>query len=115
MSQSAFIEPEAQRIHVPAPADLIGAETPDLRPMCPPAASSFAVGLVALRLCWLPGVNVILATVALILGVIALWRIVQSRGALSGLDEAISGVVLSVVVLGLSTFFLSLIIAAYRG
>lgn len=115
MSHSAYVRPELQQMQVPAPAELIGAETLDPRPICRPAASSFAVGLVALRLCWLPGVNLILAVLALISGVIALWRIMQSRGAMSGLDEAVSGVVLGVVVLGLSVFFLSLLVAAYRG
>ncbi len=85
------------------------------RPPCRAAATSFAVGLVALRLCWFPGVNCILAVTSIALGVVALWQILRSRGALDGIDEAVSGLVLGVVVLGLSVFFLSALIAAYRG
>ncbi len=93
---------------------LPGAERSEARSLCWAAAPSFAVGLVALRLCWLPGVNCILALTAIALGAVALWQIVRSRGALVGMDEAVSGIVLGVVVLGLSVFFLSAIIAAWR-
>lgn len=115
MSQAAFIGAEDHKIEVPSPPELIGAETPDSRPLCRAAASSFAVGLVALRVCWLPGLNLILAVTSLALGIVALWQISRSRSAMRGIDEAVSGVVLGVVVLGLSLFFLSLLIAAYRG
>lgn len=89
--------------------------TPNTCPPCRAAATSFAVGLVALRLCWFPGVNCILAVTSIVLGAVALWQILHSRGALGGTDEAVSGLVLGVVVLGLSVFFLSALIAAYRG
>lgn len=89
-------------------------ERPEARPLCRAAAPSFAVGLVALRLCWLPGVNCILALTAIGLGAVALWQILRSRRALGGLDEAVSGIVLGVVVLGLSVFFLSAILAAWH-
>ena len=84
------------------------------RPLCRAAALSFTVGLVALRVCWLPGVNCVLAAASIALGTLAFWQIVRSRGALCGLDEAVSGIVLGVVVLGLSVFFVSAFIAAYR-
>lgn len=78
------------------------------------AALSFTLGLVALRVCWLPGVNCLLAAAALALGVVAFVQIVRGHGAVSGLDEAITGVVLGVVVLGLSTFFVAAVLTAYR-
>jgi hypothetical protein len=115
MSHAAYVGSEPRKLDVPAPPELIGVDTPDPRPLCRPAASSFSAGLVALRMCWLPGVNVILGAASLILGVFALWQIARSRGAMSGIDEAISGVVLGIVVLGLSVFFLSVLIAAYGG
>lgn len=114
MPHASDIGAQDRKIHVPAPADLIGTETVDSRSMCRAASSSFAVGLVALRVCWLPGVNLILALTSLTLGVVGLWQIFRSRNAMSGIDEAVSGVVLGVVVLGLSLFFLSVLIAAYR-
>jgi len=88
--------------------------TQAVRPVCRAAAMSFSIGLVALRVCWLPGVNCILGGVALALGGLAVWQILRSRGALCGIDEAVSGMVLGVVVLGLSVFFLSAIIAAWH-
>lgn len=88
--------------------------TVSARPPCPAAARSFAVGLVALRVCWLPGVNVLLALAAIGLGVQAIWEIIHSRRAMGGLDEAISGTTLGVVVLGLSVFFISALTAAWR-
>ncbi|HEU5171650.1 MAG TPA: hypothetical protein VFU46_13970 [Gemmatimonadales bacterium] len=84
------------------------------RPVCRAAAVSFAVGLVALRVCWLPGVNCVLALAAIGLGAVAAWQILHSHGRLCGVDEAVSGVVLGVVVLGLSVFFISAIVAAWR-
>lgn len=87
-------------------------ETP--RPLCRTAASSFTVGLIGLRVCWLPGVNCILAFAAIVLGAVALWKILHSRGAMGGIDEAVSGIVLGIVVLGLSVFFLSALVAAWR-
>src|SRR5574341_2668217 len=86
----------------------------DARPVWRAAALSFTVGLVALRVCWLPGVNCVLGAAALALGALAFWQILHSRGALCGIDEAVSGIVLGVVVLGLSVFFLSAIIAAWH-
>lgn len=85
----------------------------ETRPVCRAAAASFAVGLVALRVCWLPGVNCVLAAASIVLGAIAAWQIARSRGALCGVDEAISGVVLGVAV-GLSVFYVSALVAAYR-
>lgn len=98
MSQGTQVVPRAQ----------------DARPVCRAAALSFTVGLVALRVCWLPGVNCVLGAVALALGALAFWQILRSRGAMCGIDEAVSGMVLGVVVLGLSVFFLSALIAAWR-
>jgi len=92
----------------------IGPGIRETRPVCRAAAASFAVGLVALRVCWLPGVNCVLAAVSIALGGIAAWQIVRSRGAICGVDEAVSGIVLGVVVLGLSVFFVSSLVAAYR-
>ncbi len=87
---------------------------PGARPLYRPAALSFTLGLAALRVCWLPGVNCLLAAASLVLGGTALWQIVHSHGRLGGVDEALSGTVLGVVVLGLSTFFISALVAAYR-
>lgn len=87
---------------------------PQARPLCRAAAMSFTLGLIALRVCWLPGVNCVLAAAALGLGGVAFWQILRSRGGLCGVDEAISGMVLGVIVLGVSTFFISLLVAAYR-
>ncbi len=78
------------------------------------AALSFTLGLISLRVCWLPGVNCALATGAVALGVVGLCQVLRAHGACGGIDEAISGIILGVVVLGLSTFFISAIIAAYR-
>lgn len=72
------------------------------------------MGLISLRVCWLPGVNCVLAAGSVALGALALGQILRSRGALCGLDEAVSGIVLGVVVLGLSVFFVSAFVAAYR-
>ncbi len=87
---------------------------PDSRPMCRAAAASFAVGLVALRVCWLPGVNCVLAATAVALGGVAAWQILRSHGTMCGVDEAVSGMVLGVVVLGLSVFFISALLASWR-
>jgi len=91
-----------------------GYGTKEARPICRAAGASFAVGLVAMRVCWLPGVNCLLAVVSIALGSIAAWQIARSHGGLCGVDEAISGVVLGVVVLGLSVFFVSALVAADR-
>jgi hypothetical protein len=82
-------------------------------PVCPAAARSFAVGLVALRFCWLPGINCLLAVTSIALGVIAIWEIVHSRGAVRGLDEAISGTTLGSWSC-LSVLFISALVAAWR-
>lgn len=84
------------------------------RPVCPAAALSFVLGLIALRLCWLPGVNCALALTAVGAGVLGLSRVARSRGGLCGFDEAVSGIVLGVVVLGLSVFFVSALVGAWR-
>lgn|GEM_PF-1937308 len=86
----------------------------EYRPVCRAAAASFAVGLVALRVCWLPGVNCLLAAVSIALGAGAAWQIMHSRGQVCGMDEAISGVVLGIVVMGLSVFFISALVTAWR-
>jgi hypothetical protein len=78
------------------------------------AVLSFTIGLIALRVCWLPGVNCALAAGAVVLGVVGVCQILRARGACGGLDEAISGLVLGVIVLGLSVFFISALVAAYR-
>jgi hypothetical protein len=78
------------------------------------AVLSFTLGLLALRVCWLPGVNCALALAALTAGIVAVLQITHSRGRVGGLEEAITGVVLGIVVLGLSTFFISALIVAYR-
>jgi hypothetical protein len=82
--------------------------------VCRAAAASFAVGLISLRVCWLPGVNVVLAAASVALGVFAVWQILHSHGTMRGMDEAVSGLVLGVVVIGLSTFFISALVAAWR-
>jgi hypothetical protein len=46
----------------------VGPGVHETRPVCRAAAASFAVGLVALRVCWLPGVNCVLAAVSIALG-----------------------------------------------
>lgn len=96
----------------PPPRDIPRA--PSSRPVCRAAAASFTVGLVALRVCWLPGVNCVLAAAALALGALATWQILRSHGKICGIDEAVSGIVLGVVVLGLSVFFISALVAAWR-
>lgn len=78
------------------------------------AVLSFMLGIVALRLCWLPGVNCVFSLAAIGLGSLALVRILGSHGRAAGLEEAMTGLVLGVVVLGLSTFFISALVAAYR-
>jgi len=78
------------------------------------AALSFTLGLVALRICWLPGVNCAVALAAVALGLVGLLQVLRGHGMLGGLDEAITGIVLGIVVLGLSMFFVSAFIAAYR-
>ncbi len=83
-------------------------------PVCPLASLSFTVGLSGLRLCWLPGVNCLLGAAALLLGVAGAVVIARSRGALAGVEEALSGAVLGVVVLGLSVFFTSALLASWR-
>lgn len=81
---------------------------------CRAAGTSFGAGLVAIRLCWLPGVNCVLAMAALVFGGLAIWEIAHGRGLLTGMDEAVSGIVLGALSLGLSIFFLSLLFAALR-
>lgn len=81
---------------------------------CRAAGTSFGAGLVAIRLCWLPGVNLLMATAALVYGAAAIWEIARSRRMLTGLDEAVSGMVLGALAFGLSVFFLSLLFAALR-
>jgi hypothetical protein len=78
------------------------------------AALSFTLGLLALRVCWLPGVNCALAAAALTAGVLALVQLVRAHGTLAGIEEALTGVVLGIVVLGLSVFFITALVAAYR-
>jgi hypothetical protein len=68
----------------------------------------------ALRLCWLPGVNCALALAAVGAGVLGFSRVVRSHGGLCGFDEAVSGTVLGVIVLGLSVFFVSAFVGAWR-
>jgi hypothetical protein len=78
------------------------------------AALSFTLGLLALRVCWLPGVNCVLAAASLTVGTLALVQVLHGHGTLAGMEEALTGVVLGIVVLGLSTFFMTALIAAYR-
>jgi hypothetical protein len=78
------------------------------------AVLSFTLGMIALRVCWLPGVNCALAVTSVALGVVALFQIFHARGTVAGIEEAITGVVLGIVVLGLSVFFISTLIAAYH-
>ncbi|MDR7483996.1 MAG: hypothetical protein QN187_01560 [Armatimonadota bacterium] len=78
------------------------------------AVLSFTLGLVALRVCWLPGVNCAVALAAVALGVVGLVQVLRGRGALGGIEEALTGIVLGIVVLGLSMFFVSAFLAAYR-
>ncbi len=84
------------------------------RPVCPLAGLSFTLGLIALRLCWMPGVNCALALAAVGAGVLGCYRVARSRGGVSGFDEAASGIVLGVIVLGLSMFFISAFVAAWH-
>lgn len=78
------------------------------------AGLSFAAGLIGLRVCWLPGVNCVLALAALVLGIVAFVQIARGRGRWGGLDEAIAGVVMGVIVMGVSVFFISAVLAAWR-
>jgi hypothetical protein len=75
---------------------------------------SFTLGLLALRVCWLPGDNCLLALAAVTLGLLALAQISHHHDAPGGTEEAVTGVVLGVLVLGLSTFFISALVVAYR-
>jgi len=84
------------------------------RPVCPLAGLSFTLGLIALRLCWMPGVNCALALAAVGAGVLGCYRVARSRGGVGGFDEAVSGIVLGVIVLGLSMFFISAFVAAWH-
>ena len=92
----------------------VAGDIKEARPLCRAAAASFAVSLVALRVCWLPGVNCVLGAASIALGAVAAWQILRSRGTKCGLDEAIAGVVLGVVVMGLSLFFMSALVTAWR-
>lgn len=78
------------------------------------AILSFTLGMIALRVCWMPGVNCAVAAAALVLGVVALVQVLRARGTAAGLEEAIAGMVLGIVVLGLSVFVVSALVAAYR-
>src|SRR3989304_3968480 len=84
------------------------------RPVCPMAGLSFTLGLIALRLCWMPGVNCALALAAVGAGVLGCYRVARSRGGGGGVDEAGSGLVLRGVVVGLSIFFISAFVAAWH-
>lgn len=77
------------------------------------AGLSFVLGLIALRVCWLPGINCVLAIAAITLGVLGLYRKLKTRGA-EGLDEAVTGIVMGVVVLVLATFFVAAFMTARR-
>ncbi len=92
----------------------LGTSSTARRVVCPAAGLSFALGLTALRLCWLPGINCALALAAVGAGVLGCYKVARSRGGLCGFDEAVSGIVLGVIVLGLSTFFISAFVAAWR-
>lgn len=78
------------------------------------AILSFPLGLLALRVCWLPGVNCALALVAVALGAVGLLQILRGHGRFGGVEEAITGLILGIVVLGLSVFFVSALVVAYR-
>lgn len=89
-------------------------QTAERKGILPRAAGlSFALGLIALRVCWLPGINCVLALAAITLGILGLYRIMKTRGA-EGLDEAVTGIVIGVVVLGLSTLFVAAFMTAWR-
>ncbi len=108
--------PHRVKVEVDAMINQEKGPLPRAQPKVLPRAAtlSFTLGLTSLRVCWLPGVNCALAAGAVALGIVGLCQILRARGACGGLDEAVSGVVLGVVVLGLSTFFVSALIAAYR-
>ncbi len=86
----------------------------DGRPVARAAAISFVLGLFALRICWLPGINLLLALGSLGFGIAGALQVAGSRGRLGGMEEAATGIVLGVVVLGLSVFFGILLIASLR-
>ncbi|MDR7418746.1 MAG: hypothetical protein QN178_07520 [Armatimonadota bacterium] len=92
-----------------------GPTRPSQVPVRPRAAVlSFTFGLLALRVCWLPGVNCLMAMAAVALGALALARVARQHGARAGVEEAVTGLVLGMIVLGLSVFFVSALVAAYR-
>jgi hypothetical protein len=78
------------------------------------AALSFMLGILALRVCWLPGVNCALAAASLAVGTFAFVQVLRAHGRTAGLEEALTGMVLGLVVLGLSVFFISAVVVAYR-
>lgn len=78
------------------------------------AATSFMLGMMALRLCWLPMVNCGLALAAVVLGLLGLRQIASARGRVAGRSEATAGLVLGLVVLGLSTAFVWALVVAWR-
>jgi hypothetical protein len=98
--------------------DALGAGHPEAagggRVLPKAAVLSFTLGLLALRVCWLPGVNCVLALASVGLGLVGLFKILRGHGTVAGIEEAVTGVVLGIVVLGLSVFFASALIAAYR-
>ena len=84
------------------------------RPAVKAAALSFVIGLFALRVCWLPGINCALALGALALGVVGALQVARSHGRLGGMEEAMTGIVMGLVVLAISVFFTILLVASLR-
>jgi|GEM_PF-1995658 len=72
------------------------------------ASASFMLGLTALRLCWIPGVNCALALLAIALGIAGRWQIRHSPVPQTGLSECTGGCILGGIVLGLTGFVLTL-------
>lgn len=110
VAQKAVVHPGP----VALAADSTAAAQAPARPSVRAAAVSFVLGLFALRVCWLPGVNCLLALGSLAFGITAALQILRSRGRLGGMEEAITGIVLGLVVLAVSVFFLILFVAALR-
>ncbi|MDR7433883.1 MAG: hypothetical protein QN189_02005 [Armatimonadota bacterium] len=72
------------------------------------ASASFMLGLTALRLCWIPGVNCALALLAIAFGLAGRWQIRHSPTPQTGLSECTGGCILGSIVLGLTGFVLAL-------
>ena len=73
--------------------------------------AAMVVGIVALLLCWIPFLGLLLAIVALVLGIVGIRKV--SRGEATNKGMAIAGVVTGALALLLGAFFTFAVVAIF--